>query len=878
MAGYLDTKKLIIDTLMGRPAGTQIMPEDHQTFALSLLDYIHSVELIGASALQGIATTSTIPVQPDNAKVSYIATVPAGQTYVFTNFHDQNGNSISITTGANTVSLLTFLWNGEYWQVQNNQVQLMLNITAGYLYAGIAIPTTNPGNPDEPVFYIAVQAGTYSNFGGITVNDGEAAILKYVNSSWVKEVSGLATREEVNDSILKLSNIGGEIYFEKLNSRFAYCPKVIENTSEKLLMSDIPLQEGVTYSVKVNLSHNSDGVRLWLFATGYNPAAMVMTAGTLSQTFTFTPSANYNDGKISIRLSGGAPTPTDAIVEISYPQTSLDAYPIMNSENGIKSGGVEAQNMDTQSAIANAYIEETGKAVAFIRYAGTGFVNLMSLPFVEGREYNVTLERENEDCGRVRCWIENDVWHPTPSSIDLTSGLSISQKITPISNQVATILIRCAALASTMVKVTIEANVLNDYKYIRRQEINRVYHDAFPYSVGTIGNSPSYYDRQHKCLALVVSSDSHIDYYLSNAPFSKKNVGEMVDFVNHSKLELAAIINCGDSVTTSGTSWTKALAKARIAPFFEMGMESNIPFLYTKGNHDCNDMLNLVVNVYDDADWQGIYFGDAETKYGIVRQLKSNGQKSTWYYYDIPNYKVRIVAVDVQDAPKWIGDPADNTMCFYTGSLCFYISNEQMNWIAGTALNFDDKDEKDWGVIIISHQDTVWERDGVKYGSNVSPSKYNMVSSIPKFYELLAAFNQQGTYSDSYSFDPDETGSSDVATNPFAFFNLSINANFTRYAALDKKPYVIASLLGHEHVAMNKVENGINKIWFLNQMCSDHSSDSRVARVPETDTQNSFDILIVDTENRKIRTIRYGAGDDCYGNKGNRFLPDGLSY
>lgn len=198
MAGYADTKKLIEDTLVGRPAGSLIYPDGHQAMAMSLLDYIHSVELLGASELQGIATTSTVPVQPDNAKVSYIATVPAGQTYVFTNFHDQNGNSISVTTGANTVSLLTFLWNGEYWQVQNNQIQLMLNITAGYLYSGIAIPTTDPGSPDQPVFYIAVQAGTYDDFGGIVVNDGEAAILKYVNSSWVKEVSGLATRKEVS--------------------------------------------------------------------------------------------------------------------------------------------------------------------------------------------------------------------------------------------------------------------------------------------------------------------------------------------------------------------------------------------------------------------------------------------------------------------------------------------------------------------------------------------------------------------------------------------------------------------------------------------------------------------------------------------------------
>ena len=229
MSGYADTKKLIEDTLVGRPAGSLIYPEGHQAIDMSLLDYINSVELLGASELQGIATTLTVPVQPDNAKVSYIATVPAGQTYVFTNFHDQNGNSISITTGANTVSLLTFLWNGEYWQVQNSQIQLMLNITAGYLYAGIAIPTTNPGSPDEPVFYIAAQAGTYTNFDSIVVNDGEAAILKYVNSSWVKEVSGLATREEVSRLGQEVDGIRSE-----LTGTQSVTGKIISYTSDIL--------------------------------------------------------------------------------------------------------------------------------------------------------------------------------------------------------------------------------------------------------------------------------------------------------------------------------------------------------------------------------------------------------------------------------------------------------------------------------------------------------------------------------------------------------------------------------------------------------------------------------------------------------------------
>lgn len=67
---------------------------------------------------------------------------------------------------------------------------------AGYLYKGVATPATSPGTPDTNVWYLASTAGTYTNFGGAVVADGEVAILKY-NGSWTKEVTGAATAAQV---------------------------------------------------------------------------------------------------------------------------------------------------------------------------------------------------------------------------------------------------------------------------------------------------------------------------------------------------------------------------------------------------------------------------------------------------------------------------------------------------------------------------------------------------------------------------------------------------------------------------------------------------------------------------------------------------------
>lgn len=71
------------------------------------------------------------------------------------------------------------------------------SISKNATFAGIATPTTNPGTPDGPVFYIATIAGNYSNFGNIEVLKGETSILQWENNTWIKESSGIATEQEI---------------------------------------------------------------------------------------------------------------------------------------------------------------------------------------------------------------------------------------------------------------------------------------------------------------------------------------------------------------------------------------------------------------------------------------------------------------------------------------------------------------------------------------------------------------------------------------------------------------------------------------------------------------------------------------------------------
>lgn len=86
--------------------------------------------------------------------------------------------------------------------LQNALLSIISTIGKNATFAGIATPTTNPGTPDGPVFYLASKTGTYSNFDGIVI-ENEAAILLYNGSAWVKEATGIALTESVLNLVAK---------------------------------------------------------------------------------------------------------------------------------------------------------------------------------------------------------------------------------------------------------------------------------------------------------------------------------------------------------------------------------------------------------------------------------------------------------------------------------------------------------------------------------------------------------------------------------------------------------------------------------------------------------------------------------------------------
>lgn len=75
----------------------------------------------------------------------------------------------------------------------------MVNVIgANYTFAGVATPSTNPSTPDQNVVYMASEAGTYTNFGGVVLPAG-IHLLTW-NGSWSTQTFFMVDEESAPNS------------------------------------------------------------------------------------------------------------------------------------------------------------------------------------------------------------------------------------------------------------------------------------------------------------------------------------------------------------------------------------------------------------------------------------------------------------------------------------------------------------------------------------------------------------------------------------------------------------------------------------------------------------------------------------------------------
>lgn len=143
--------------------------------------------------------------------------------------------------------------------LQATLLSLVSNIGDNATFAGMVTPDTNPGTPDQNIFYLAAQPGVYSNFGGVELTD-QVLIFTNKNGIWVKNESGIATAEKViklENKIVGLSINASEYvigYWSGDNS-----PKA--NDSKGYLRCNVPYQIDANTNDVISM-YNSQGKKV----------------------------------------------------------------------------------------------------------------------------------------------------------------------------------------------------------------------------------------------------------------------------------------------------------------------------------------------------------------------------------------------------------------------------------------------------------------------------------------------------------------------------------------------------------------------------------------------------------------------------------------
>lgn len=127
-------------------------------------------------------------------------------------------------------------------QVLNQVLLSMVNsLGAGYQCMGVATPSTDPGTPDQNVFYFATQAGTYTNFDAIVLQAGISVLIW--DGDWASQTWFTVDNEPTAESNNLVKSGGIYNYAKKvLNSIVS---TLYDRYGNKVTMTEITYDNGV---------------------------------------------------------------------------------------------------------------------------------------------------------------------------------------------------------------------------------------------------------------------------------------------------------------------------------------------------------------------------------------------------------------------------------------------------------------------------------------------------------------------------------------------------------------------------------------------------------------------------------------------------------
>lgn len=615
--------------------------------------------------------------------------------------------------------------------LQQALLSMINSLGDGYQFKGVATPATNPGTPDQNVFYIASEVGTYSNFG-LSVGENEVAVFLW-DGSWSKQSTGAASAEGVNQlgqelrgngtlgayltstgDVIPNPNFGYTDYIEigAYNHTFNWekgfepgtvptpCLLIYDTNKELIGYYTTLNNSGLLYRAKyVRLSYGlgdvipqftENGTTLWerVLPSMYEEIKKVSDdVASLQEDYEVTKAnvdGNIFQSNVSFDTSGNI-VPTDGYAISDY--IPLNSY---NHLYQFDREGVYAYTLlivyDSNKQFKTYYSMPKGSAISFLygsAYARVSFLNDTS----EARLIDTTA---------------NEIlWEKKVSVNDSLKALNSSNTI-------------------------IENNI--GYEFLKDNVLSAIKN----YRVFV---SKSLRDNR---LSLAFLTDVHLT---SNG--GKQHLQRIYTMSKFAKSSPARFLLFGGDLVSGENTIELDM---RVMGDGKEAFKDNFatPLFMIRGNHDGGHKTWKAkvdgggtatdADEVSNDDWYNMM---VSSENGIVRD-KANPM-GAYYYKDFDDAKIRLIVLNCYDMPGT--NPDGNVYNAMWSASALW--QKQIDWLVDVALNFTEKgnDKTNWGVIVASHDGVI--TDNYPYGNGA------------KVELILQAFKNGSQYDYSYSYQSD---------------------------------------------------------------------------------------------------------------------------
>ena len=312
-------------------------------------------------------------------------------------------------------------------------------------------------------------------------------------------------------------------------------------------------------------------------------------------------------------------------------------------------------------------------------------------------------------------------------------------------------------------------------------------------------------------------SDTHSDRPRWN------NLKEIAD-----KLKPKAIINTGDIVQFTFNDDRG----------YMMNNLPNSPTLIAVGNHDAGQNRDIGNGGATNEMLYEAFIEPLCNKYGFEAD-------DCYYYYDVDD--VRIIVLNCYDFDAHEGN-------VFTDRVHMYYSQDQIDWLIETLQDSENK-----AIVVCAHEGDKYLKVTEGSGKFNQVQHQSALGENTKIWEgnpicdILEAFITGGSIQQTYT-----EGSSGIVLSVNTSFNF--NGHFVCWLVGHRHGDYCGFLPGYSQYLMCVAAGGCNVNGYVNS--GNFGSD--LPRMERTKTEDCFNALTIDTENKILTVVRFGSNRNLY--------------